>query len=385
MALSEKTISINAPTRVYLGANAFTLLPEVVMSIDASPRVFLITKKNIRNQQMVNVVREMIEEDVYDILVHENGANSITEDILLKVSIVARQARANVIIAMGGETEMLLAKLVSFHIHNPVSLESVDSFSTYKKVPLLAVPTEPVAHEGVIPRAFYFTPSDEMRAIENSCFIADYMILDPELTLSLPPNYTATTAMDLLTLSVELALGATQNEMIKMYIDTGTTLLGNNMANVVLDGGRVEYRRAVLLASLLFGYALAQSYRGSLFAVARSLSHVSGKYSGIINTILLPHIMDYNFATFPEQFVSIARSFKENVADITMVEAAIKAVEMVRRMIDSFQMPSQLSSINIKKTALRDAVKSAFRFDGVERAAKPMERTEMVNILENAF
>jgi alcohol dehydrogenase class IV len=82
--------------------------------------------------------------------------------------------------------------------------------------------------------------------------------------------------------------------------------------------------------------------------------------------ILLPHVMEYNLTTSAGKYVQIARALEEDIHDITVIEAAIKAVEGVRKLYLDLKVPQRLSDFEVDKALLPEIAGMASAFPLIE-------------------
>ena len=101
--------------------------------------------------------------------------------------------------------------------------------------------------------------------------------------------------------------------------------------------------------------------------------------------ILLPYVMDNNLVSAPGKYVQIARAFGENIQDITIIEAAIKAVEGVRRIYSELKIPQRLSDFEISKEVLPEVAEMAYSMPLTKNTPREMDRNEIEAILVAAY
>ena len=159
--------------------------------------------------------------------------------------------------------------------------------------PLIAVPTTAgTGSETTI--AAVVTGSDHHKyAISDLCLIPRYAILDPVLTVGLPPHITAETGMDALTHAVEAYLS-------RFYNTKQTRLLAEHAVVAIFTHLERAYRAAMLQASFDAGAAFTRASVGNVHAIAHTLGGLYGVPHGLANAVLLPLVLeDYGKAAYP--------------------------------------------------------------------------------------
>ena len=167
--------------------------------------------------------------------------------------------------------------------------------------PLIAVPTTAgTGSETTI--AAVVTGSDHHKyAISDLCLIPRYAILDPVLTVGLPPHITAETGMDALTHAVEAYLSRFYNtKQTRLLAENAVVTIFTHLERAYRDGTSLPDRAAMLQASFDAGAAFTRASVGNVHAIAHTLGGLYGVSHGLANAVLLPLVLeDYGKAACP--------------------------------------------------------------------------------------
>ena len=200
------------------------------------------------------------------------------------------------IIGFGGGSSMDCAKATAARIAKPhQSLAQMKGIlKVHKKLPLLiAIPTTAgTGSETTLAAVITDAKTRHKYAINELPLIPRYAVLDPKVTLSLPPFITATTGMDALTHAVEAYIGNSTTPGTRKNALDAVQLIFENLDTAYTDGNNIEARRNMLRASYFAGCAFTKSYVGYVHAVAHSLG---GKYNvphGLANAVILPMVLE---------------------------------------------------------------------------------------------
>lgn len=200
------------------------------------------------------------------------------------------------IIGFGGGSSMDCAKATAARIAKPhQSLAQMKGIlKVHKKLPLLiAIPTTAgTGSETTLAAMITDAKTRHKYAINDFPLIPRYAVLDPKVTLSLPPFITATTGMDALTHAVEAYIGNSTTPGTRKNALDAVRLIFENLDTAYTDGQNIEARRNMLRASYFAGCAFTKSYVGYVHAVAHSLG---GKYNvphGLANAVILPMVLE---------------------------------------------------------------------------------------------
>lgn len=200
------------------------------------------------------------------------------------------------IIAFGGGSSMDCAKAAGARVVKP--RQSVSKMGGTLKVlkripPMFAVPTTAgTGSETTIAAVITDRATHHKYAINDLALIPRYAVLDPELTVGLPPHITSTTGMDALTHAVE----AYTNHMAPKCTDElavkAVKLIFENLETVYADGKNVEARYNMQLASFYAGAAFTRACVGYVHAIAHTLGGLYGTPHGLANAVILPYVME---------------------------------------------------------------------------------------------
>lgn len=209
------------------------------------------------------------------------------------------------IIAFGGGSPMDCAKLAGARVVKPnqpvVKMRGV--MKIMKKLPpFFAVPTTAGTGSETTLAAVVSNPkTHEKNACNDPVLRPKYAVLDPELTIGLPPHITSTTGMDALTHAVEAYIGKSNVAATRNYAEKATALIFSNLEAAYNDGKNIEARNNMLLASYYAGMAFTRAYVGYVHAVAHNLGGQYGIPHGLANAVILPVVLEkFGSAIYPQ-------------------------------------------------------------------------------------
>ena len=224
--------------------------------------------------------------------------------LALKAAQVVRDEKCDFILAVGGGSPMDAAKAAAACLAQPDKPLSqlVGLLKVRRRIPpLIAVPTTAgTGSETTI--AAVVTGSDHHKyAISDLCLIPRYAILDPVLTVGLPPHITAETGMDALTHAVEAYLSRFYNtKQTRLLAENAVVTIFTHLERAYRDGTSLPDRAAMLQASFDAGAAFTRASVGNVHAIAHTLGGLYGVPHGLANAVLLPLVLeDYGKAAYP--------------------------------------------------------------------------------------
>ncbi|MGE9941918.1 iron-containing alcohol dehydrogenase [Lachnospiraceae bacterium HCP28S3_F9] len=279
--------------------------PKIVGSVKALPdfikkkkcdHVLIITDAGIMKLGLTKRLENALSEnDIAYTIYGKTVANPTTDNVAEALELYQTNG-CNALIGFGGGSSMDCAKAVGARIAKPKqSLAKMKGIlKVHKKLPLLiAIPTTAgTGSETTLAAVITDAETRHKYAINDFPLIPRYAVLDPKVTLSLPPFITATTGMDALTHAVEAYIGNSTTPGTRKDALLAVKLIFENIDIVYNDGKNVDARRNMLHASFYAGCAFTKSYVGYVHAVAHSLG---GEYNiphGLANAILLPFVLE---------------------------------------------------------------------------------------------
>lgn len=205
----------------------------------------------------------------------------------------------------------------------------------HHKLPLLiAVPTTAgTGSETTLAAVITDDKSRHKYPINDFFLIPDYAVLDPKVTLSLPPFITATTGMDALTHAVEAYIGNSTTHGTRENALQAVKLIFENLDTAVEKGFDINARRNMLRASYYAGCAFTKSYVGYVHAVAHSLGGAYNVPHGLANAVLLPFVLEaYGPVVYPKlHALAIAAGLADkNTPDEEAAKTFIAAIQAMK-------------------------------------------------------
>ena len=323
-------------------------LPEILLKRDYN-HVLIITDEGIMKLGLTKRLEKVLSENNIKYTIYDKTvANPTTKNVAEAMDLFLFN-NCNAIIGFGGGSSMDCAKAVGAKIAKPKQpLSKMKGIlKVHKRIPLLiAVPTTAgTGSETTLAAVITDAETRHKYAINDFPLIPRYAILDPKVTLSLPPFITATTGMDALTHAVEAYIGNSTTYGTRMDALKAVELIFENIDTVYTDGKNEEARKKMLHASFYAGCAFTKSYVGYVHAVAHSLGGEYNVPHGLANAVILPLVLEAYGSTIYKKLHKLA--IAAGLADKnTPHETAAKAfILAVKEMKKRFEIGDTIESI----------------------------------------
>ena len=159
-------------------------------------------------------------------------------------------------------------------------------------------------------------------------------------------------------------------------------LVEMNLGLAVDQGANVEARTNMALANILAGMAFSNAGVTAVHAMAYPLGAVSHSPHGLVNGLLLPHVLEYNVPVCAHQLANVARWMGEAVEGLSAREAARKAVDRIKQLILDVGLPSRMREIGVKESDIRPMAEATM---GVTRLLRGNPRRVTADDLEAIY
>jgi alcohol dehydrogenase class IV len=297
----------NYPTAIRFGAGRVAELPELCREFGIA-RPLLVTDPGLAQMAMVGEAAAAAGAAVFS----EIHSNPVGDDVERGVA-THREGGHDGVIAMGGGSALDVGKVVAFHAGQTRPLwdfEDREDWWTRADAaaiaPVIAIPTtagtgSEVGRAGVI--------LDEAAGVKKIIFHPKMMpaavILDPELTVGLPPHVTAATGMDALSHCIEAYCAPGFHPMADGIAAEGVALIRRWLPRAVDEGSDLEARGNMLIAASM-GATAFQKGLGAMHALSHPIGALAGTHHGLTNAVLMPYVLAFNRPAIEERIARLA-------------------------------------------------------------------------------
>lgn len=314
--------------------------------------VLIVTDSSIMRLGLLERLESALHKAGIEYYIYDKTVANPTTDNVAEALGMYRRNKCQAIIGFGGGSSMDCAKAVGARIARPkTKLSKMEGIlKVRKKLPLLiAVPTTAgTGSETTIAAVITDSKTRHKYAINDFPLIPKYAVLDPKITMSLPPFVTATTGMDALTHAVEAYIGNSTTRETRKDALLAVKLIFRNLDKVYEDGGNLEARRKMLNAAYFAGCAFTKSYVGYVHAIAHSLGGEYNVAHGLANAVILPIVLEKYGSTINRKLHKLA--IAAGIADRSMPsdEAAALFIEEIKNMQKRFGIGTKIPELREK-------------------------------------
>lgn len=350
----------HVPTKITFGEQSSYGLADIVKEYGGK-RAFFVTDQPLLNTRLLDPILETFQ-DVDYVLFSDVPPDSDIE-IVNRAGAIAREKGCDCVVAVGGGSVIDTAKVVNICLSyggDILDYQGLNNLTT-RLMPLVAVPTTAGTGSEVSMVAMVKDRGEGKKLLYGSRFLApDVAVLDPNLTLSLPPRLTAATGLDALTHAIESYTAVISNSCFSdtLCVESAAMIFAN-LETATLSGDNIEARTNMLLASTMAGVAFTNSGVGIVHALAHATGARFGTHHGVTNSVFLPHGMKFNLDAVTLRYADLARALQLSKSDNDS-RAAGELIDEVEKLCLAVGLPRHLRDLGVPKLDRSDLEELAF-------------------------
>ena len=379
-------VLFHIPTRVIFGLDTINRVGQLVAEF--GERAFLVTEAILYEGKVINKVQEILDKKgvqhiVFDEVVPNATSKTVDDGVTL-----ARGSHADVVIGLGGVRTLSIAKCIAM---TASSCNDMDDFlsGVQPQTPPLAYIEVPTTCRN----PFMF--GDEYLMVDGRYRtgrmgrtqkgITKAALIDPKLSLTLPAKYTATTIMDVLLGCIEGFLSAKANFLSDTYLMRAIEMLGVLIKEGIQNVDDLRMRMNASIAGMLLALGLSTTRLGIGSALAYAINARFMAPKSWVATILLPYVMEFAVNVRGDRLAQVARLLGEDVSDASSVEAPVRAIDAVRRIISSLGLPTRLREFDLSLDEMIEVAGVARSFDMMNYLPRVVSTEDIYELIKSAF
>jgi alcohol dehydrogenase class IV len=359
----EKVTLFRTTKRILFGLGAVEKTgPEAQLLM--AKKVLIITDTGVIQAGLLESIEKSLQSVGLPFVIFDGVEPDPRIEVVEKSVQFAKKEGIDIIIGFGGGSSLDIAKVTSIMINNTGKIDSFFGIDLVPNpgVPLILTPTTAGTGSEVTPIAILSDTKEKLKkGIVSAYLFPEVAIVDPKLTVGLPPSVTAFTGMDALTHAIESFYSINATDLSDLLAFRAMELLSKNIRMAFAHGENLLARSNVMEGSLLAGIAFANAGVGAVHAFAYPLGGEFHLAHGLTNTLMLPYVMRYNIMGCPHKFAQMAKAFGERVEGISELVGAEISVRFVERLSDDLRVPRRLRDVGIPEDAIPRLAEAAMK------------------------
>jgi len=359
----SKTHVFFSPTKITVGLNAARQVAQEVKQFGGS-RVLIVTDPGVVAADLIKPIETSLNSGDITYVVYKGVEPEPPSRVIDQGAEIFQVEGCDLVLGVGGGSSLDVAKGISILAANKGKILDycgVDQVPL-NGAPMILMPTT-AGTGSEVTRVLVLT--DEEQNTKNVVFtpyaLANAAIVDPLLTLSMPPSVTADTGMDAMVHAIETYVSMNATVFSDIFAENAIQLIADYLPVAWAKGSNTEARYNMSLAATLAGLAFGSGGLGAVHALAYPLGTEYHMTHGRTNAIMLPHVMQYNIPGSPERYARIAELMGKDIEGYGLLEAADLAVESIRELLDTIHVSCQIKDYGIPEADLPKLAEGAMK------------------------
>jgi alcohol dehydrogenase class IV len=321
--------------------------------------------------------------------VYDAVSGEPTLDVIQEGLDRARAGGIEVMIGVGGGSAMDTAKAIAGLYTHPGTVHEYyrgERAVSGGGLPWIAVPTTAGTGAEATKNAVLIDPEARDKfSLRHDGWFATVALLDPELTLSMPPEITAATGSDALTQAIESYTSIGASPITDGLAVEAITRIARSLKQAVRKGSDLEARADMLYGSMLAGCAMANARLGGVHGMAHPLGARYNIPHGVVCGLLLPYVLAYNVEYAERKYAHIAQLLGVDTREMDPDKAAQAAVQRVRELVTELDIPERLGTLGVKREDFPLIVEGSLPSGSLKHNPRPLAAQDVKAILDAAF
>jgi len=359
----NRITTFQTTARIVMGPGSIENIGAEIKRLGAS-QVLVVTDPGLVKTGLVDKLERLLQAAGLSFTRFDEVEADPSYETAVKAAQRLAEDKADLIVGIGGGSAQDVAKVSSILATNvgPVSEYFGIDLVPSPGLKLILIPTTAGTGSEVTPIAILSDHHEKLKkGIVSAHLFPSVAILDPLLTLGLPPQVTAATGMDALIHAVEAYTSKNASPMTDLLAIQAIRLVYGSIRTAFSNGTDVEARGKMLEGSMLAGMAFANAGVTAVHAFAYPIGAEFHIPHGVANSIMLVPVMEFNMLGNIPKFAYLAEVLGENVAGLSPREAALKAVDALRVLSRDLRVPERLSAFGVKDECIPDLAKGVMK------------------------
>ncbi|WP_288910134.1 iron-containing alcohol dehydrogenase [uncultured Bacteroides sp.] len=389
------------PVRVLFGAGELKRIGEEAKKLGKN--ICLVSYKELNFlQPLMDKIERLLKEEGLNVFTFYEAEPNPEITTIARGADYCRTVQADVVIGVGGGSAMDAAKAIAAGVYYEGDLwnmvfsrhDHIDAVPPVKSLPTMMIPTLPATGSEMNNCAVVSNAAlKEKSYIWSTCLYPKTSIIDPELTLTLPPYQTACAAADTISHVLEIYLNGEEDSDLQHYFQEGVmrTVI-DNIGKVLKDPSDISARSHLQWAATcaINGWASPGDAWTPIHQVGHVLTSRHKVQHGASLAILMPAWMNYMYARRPERYFCFAKNVMQvEIKNKTQEEVIREGIERFRDFLGAIGVPQSLHEANITREDLpfivEGVVKVSFGQDGMLKCIPPVSREDVLEVLKLAL
>lgn len=374
-------------TELHIGKGSLAKIVDIIES-ERVKNVFVVTDKGLQSAGITKRLYRYLEQANVSYHVFDRVEPDPTEQVVHDAFDELQAFQADMLIAIGGGSSIDSAKAIGILATNGGKIGDYRGVGNVKNdiLPLVAIPTTAGTGSEVTAVTVVIDTDKKLKySIGGKQLAPKWAIIDPTLTLTVPPRITAYTGIDALTHAIEAYTSKLSFTLTDAIAKEAIKMIGESLRTAVYRGNDEEAREKMLTASLMAGVAFSNAKLGLCHVLCNPLGAHYRIPHGLANAILLPYVTAFNVPANVEKYADVATLLGEKTDDLSVRKAAEKAISAIRTLNDDLNIPRTLKEVGVERDLLEQMVEDCYTNPIVQINPRLASKEDLLLIYQNAY
>ena len=387
---------INKPRPIYFSfPNQICIEWDCIQSLPShlenyGKRIILVNLKNeLSSTKRLQEILDKLKSVSKNVILYDEIVENINNENLNSFSYFIQKVKANTIVSYGSKEGLAFTKIGALLANNKLFAEDLaEATFPLKNLPIdyFCIPTTPIMGEEVSPYINIFQEEGKLGFHKKVLELFPKIIfIDPALSQDMNKNDIISLSFATLSLGIEALSAKNANSIVINHAMHAIDLIMKNLTIYQQNTKNKIAIQNLYTASIFSGMASANSEQGLAYYLSSLMQNIFGTNPYNSLNIILPHLMEYNLISKADNYVNIAKSMGEDISDLTIIEAAIRTIEIIRKMAIELQLPTRLSELNLSENEILEIVKHSIDTEIVANNPRSINRDNLERILQVAY
>jgi len=343
--ISGKSSIFLSPSKIVFGLDTAKTVPDEVNRLGGK-RVLIVTDPILVEANVIHPVTESLKSAGIPYAVYDGVEPDPPLQLLADAAEKYHEEGCDLVVGIGGASSLDVAKGVSLLATNEDDALSMIGIEQVEKrgAPKILLSTTHSAGGELSPYIVMHISKEDHGVVPiiSEYAIPEVAIMDPLLTVSMPPSVTVDTGIDALVTAIEAYVAADATPFSDILAQRAIELGSEYLSMVWAKGSNLTARYNMSLTATLAGLAFVSASVGGVHALSYPLATKYSLTHGRSLGVILPHVMSYNLPGNPERYACTAELMGKNTDGLSVLEASELAVEAAEEILDSVEVSFQL-------------------------------------------
>ncbi len=383
----NKSFSFMHHTEIRFGCGKVQEIGDIAK--EYGTKALIICDAGVVNAGITAKVENLLSESGIEYLVYDSVMPNPRDTCCEEAAALGIQFNADMIIGIGGGSAMDTAKAASVLMTNGGTCMEWAALGSFDKdvLPVICIPTtsgtgSEVTFEAVITMSEIST---KMSILDGSRLAPKIAVMDPELTLTVPPIITASTGMDALTHALEAYTCSYANPITDGLALYAMKTIAENIVVATTEGSNLDARENMMIGSLMAGIAFTNSFLGAVHSLSERIGGFYDTPHGIANSIFLPYVTEFNQSSNYEKHANVAECLGIDIGNMSSEEASGRGVERIFELNKILNIPTFKDVRGVNPDDFDIIAESCVSHMCTEGNPKEITKEDYLSILEKAY